>query len=398
MRISALDAAIKNKERMTSLHRSDIETLQLERLNSVLKREKERGGFYRYLPERLTSLECLCTLPFTTPEELGVRGGGMLLLSQAQISRVITGQTSGTSGPAKRLFYTEGDCENTVDFFTAGLSELVRPGDITLIAMPFSGPYGLGELITRAIERLGARPVKAGPGLTYGEYGALLRRERADSFVGMPTQLLSLLRVFGPDHFRRALVSGDACPDALLSAIGEYGIELFPHYGSREMALGGAVTCPAHSGMHLRENHVIAEIVDSEGVPVAKGERGELVISTIGMEAMPLIRYRTGDTARIMIEACPCGSELARIDAVCRLDNPMERLDAALFTVPELIDFSAAMSGNTLELTALTAGEPVDGRLTDAAAAAFPGTEIKVNARKCRTVDRRLYTGKRTLG
>lgn len=397
MKISALDAEIRKKEGRASLSRADIEAMQLEKLNAVLARERARGGFYAAVPERLQTLDELRRLPFTTAEELSARGGAMLLLSQSEVRRVITGETSGTSGLVKRVFYTARDCENTVEFFAAGLSELVSHGGVTLIAMPFSGPYGLGELIAQAIERLGARPVKAGASLSYGEYGALLRRERPDSFVGMTAQLLSLLRLFGRGTLRRALVSGDACPPALLSLIGGLGVELFPHYGSREMALGGAVTCPAHCGMHLREEHVIAEIIGEDGAPLQRGESGELVITTVGMEAMPLIRYRTGDTARLLPGLCPCGSALARLDGVCRRDNPMEALDAALFALPELIDYRAERAGDALRLTALTLGEPESARIRAAAAGLFPGKRIEVGARRCKMDDRRLYAGKRAL-
>ena len=96
---------------------------------------------------------------------------------------------------------------------------------------------------------------------------------------------------------------------------------LYPHYGSREIGLGGAVTCPAFCGMHLRENDMIAEIVDEHGMVLPYGEWGELVLTTIQAEAMPLIRYRTGDHTRIYREPCPCGSVLLRLDQVTRMGD-----------------------------------------------------------------------------
>ena len=76
------------------------------------------------------------------------------------------------------------------------------------------------------------------------------------------------------------------------------------------MGLAGAVTCPAFQGMHLRENDILAEIVDQAGNPLPAGCWGELVITTLQAEAMPLIRYRTGDYTRFYAEPCPCGSVL----------------------------------------------------------------------------------------
>ena len=173
-----------------------------------------------------------------------------------------------------------------------------------MICFPLSGPYGLGELIAEAVTRLGATPLKLGPRLSYDDYRDAM--ERADTFVGMPVQLLSLLRAWGPLRLERALVSGDACPAGIMAACEDLlGSRLFPHYGSREMGMAGAITCPAHEGMHLRENHVIAEIIGPDGGVLPPGETGELVITTVGMEALPLIRYRTGDFTRIL--PAPCG-------------------------------------------------------------------------------------------
>ena len=389
MSIPRIDALIMAQEGMSSLTRAEIEAMQLRRLNALLEREKARGGFYRELPERLDSLGELSTLPFTSDEDLAKNAAGLLLCSQSEIRRVLSDATSGTTGAAKRVFYTEGDCENTVRLFMAGLGELIFPGSVTMICFPFSGPYGLGELIAEAVTRLGARPLKLGGGLSYGELGEALEQEKPDTFVGMPVQLLSLLRVCGRGSLRRALVSGDACPKAVLRGCEELlGSRLFPHYGSREMALGGAICCPAHEGMHLRENHVIAEIVDERGLPVPPGERGELVITTIGMEAMPLIRYRTGDEARAIPGRCSCGSEVLRLDDIGRKGgaSEMAALDEALFALPGLADYRATRIGGRLQLEILSCGE-----------LRLPPLDAEIKIRPARPEDRTLYPGKRRI-
>lgn len=360
MTITRLDALMREQEHMASTSRKEIEAMQLRKLNALLQREHDRQGFYRDLPASLRSLDDLKALPFTTAEDLAEHGSSMLLLSQSAVERVITERTSGTTGAAKRLFYTAGDLERTVQLFTAGLGELIFPGSVTMICFPFSGPNGLGELIAEAIERLEARPLRVGVGNSYAELAEILEQERPDTFVGMPVPLLSLLRVCGRGSLRRALVSGDACPEAVLRCIEDLlGSKLFPHYGSREMALGGAVTCPAHDGMHLRENHVIAEIVSPDGSPLPEGEWGELVITTIGMEAMPLIRYRTGDRTRILPGPCPCGSELRRLDTVSRFDaEAFLKLENTLFSLPWVADYRAARRADGLRLEVLTCGAP----------------------------------------
>ena len=388
MQKSRIDNYIMKAEALPSVTRESLDLLQLEKLNAVLKREKARGGFYKNLPAHLNSLAELQTLPFTTEEDLAHNAPGLLLCSQAEIRRILSDATSGTTGAAKRVFYTEGDLAGTTELFAAGLGELVFPGGVTMICFPFSGPNGLGELISEAVTRLGAHPLKLGAGLTYGEYASVLEAERPDSFVGMPVQLLSLLRVCGRGSLRRALVSGDACPPAVIRACEELlGSRLFPHYGSREMALGGAICCPAHEGMHLRENHVIAEIIDDMGRPLPPGQVGELVITTIGMEAMPLIRYRTGDYTRILPGPCPCGSEVLRLDTVTRKGAfPLAALDEKLFSLPFVADYRAEIRSGQLQLTVLSCGEGT-----------LPPLDAALHVRPVSHTDTSLYAGKRTL-
>ena len=388
MTLSRIDALLHAQEGLTDISRGGIEGMQLQKLNALLAREKARGGFYRDLPGHLDSLSELASLPFTTDEDLAHQAPGLLLCSQAEVQRVLSDATSGTTGSAKRVFYTEGDCEHTVELFAAGLGELIFPGSVTMVCFPFSGPHGLGELIAEAIGRLGARPLRLGVGLSYGEYAAVLENERPDTFVGMPVQLLSLLRVCGRGSLQRALISGDACPDAVIRGCEEIlQSRLFPHYGSREMALGGAICCQAHAGMHLRENHVIAEIVDEAGQPLPPGEKGELVITTIGMEAMPLIRYRTGDYTRVIPGRCPCGSEVLRLDTVSRKETAeLAALDEGLFSLPFVADYRAERREGKLHLQILTCGE---GRL--------PVLDAETEVRPARPEDRSLYAGKRKV-
>ena len=386
---SRIDEMICRQENLTELTEETIKLVQLYKLNGLLRRERARGGFYAGLPESLASLEELSKLPFTTDEELAHNAAGMILVSQSEVQRVLSDATSGTSGAAKRVFYTAADCKRTVELFMAGLGELVFPGSRTMICMPFSGPYGLGELIAEAIGLLGAKPLKVGADKSYGELTDILEKEKPDTFVGMPVQLLSILRYCGRGSLRRALVSADACPETVMDECERIlGSRLFPHYGSREMALGGAISCQAHEGMHLRENHVIAEIIDENGDILPKGEYGELVITTIGMKAMPLIRYRTGDYTRILPEPCPCGSSVIRLDTLRRKDSRMAEMDDRLFRLPGLIDYTVNESGKIFALT--------DGSLSeDDIREHAPASAVTV-----RTVDdsdTALYIGKRKI-
>ena len=400
MKISRLDALICEQEHLSRLSRKEIEAVQLQKLNRLLLREKERAGFYRDLPDHLDRLSDLKNLPFTTEADLSRNAASLLLTSQADISRILSDATSGTTGLPKRVFYTDSDLENTVRLYMAGLGELIFPGDRVMICFPFSGPNGLGELIAEAIDRLGATPLKLGTALSYGELSAVMDTEQPAAYVGMPVPLLGLLRCCGRRSLRRALVSGDACPESVLTACEELlGSRLFPHYGSREMGMAGAVTCQAHAGMHLRENHIIAEIISPEGIPLPPGEVGELVITTIGMEALPLIRYRTGDYTSILPTPCPCGSETVRLGPIRRKNEGFDLcdIDEAVFAFPEVVDCKAFQTEDSLLLQLLTTKNADVQHITSAVKALFPGRKISVSARCVSPADTTMYQGKRIL-
>ena len=397
MKRTELDKWIKDTEALPQLSREGLEAVQLKRLNETLERVAARGGVYAGYPRQLGSLEELQTLPFTTAEQLSERSGGFLLISQGNVERVISGATSGTTGAGKRVFYTREDMEDTVGFFAAGISEMLPAGERCLIAFPFTGPFGLGDLIARAVEKLGAEPVKAGYGVSWGQLCTLVRDTRPRCYIGFPAALLGLGRMYGPGFpIERALVSADACPEGLMEEIEKLtGSKPFPHYGSRECGLGGAVTCQAHEGMHLRENHIIAEIVDGEGRPLPPGEYGELVISTVGLRAMPLLRYRTGDYTRFL-PPCPCGGVTRRIDRVSRKVEgaDMEKLDEALFRIPGLVDCRAEFDG-VLRIGARVLEPGLEVEIERAASACFPTLPVHVSCAICSMKDGPMYPGKR---
>ena len=334
---------ICREEGLTQLTRTNLEALQLQKLNVLLKKLHQKEQLRNLIPESLDCLQQLHSLPFTTPDMLRKYPNQFLCCSQSQVSRVISQATSGTTGGAKRVFYTDNDLRHTVNFFASGISEMLHSGEKCMIAFPFSGPYSLGDLIARAVESLGAVPIQAGFGQSFGEWISLIQREQPQTYIGFSVPLLSVYRLYGENFpIKRALLSGDSCPEGVLSQL---PMECFPHYGSRETALGGAVTCQAFEGMHLRENHIIPEIIDEEGNILPDGCWGELVITTIGMEAMPLLRYRTGDCTRILPGPCPCGGITRRLDRVTRRESgpvSMEQLDNALFPIPWIVDYRAA--------------------------------------------------------
>ena len=284
-------------------------------------------------------------------------------------------------------------------FFAAGIGEMLHPGERCFIAFPFSGPFGLGDLIAQAVERLKGIPIRAGFGQSWERLCRLVRQTQPQTYIGFPTALLGLARVYGADFpIQRALVSADACPAGVMLALDEIlESKLYPHYGSRECGLGGAITCPAFQGMHLRENHIIGEIVDADGIAVPEGGYGELVITTIGLEAMPLIRYRTGDYTRFL-PPCPCGSVTRRIDTVSRKPGPisMEALDSALFSLPGVIDYQARLDGHLL-LDVRVSEPGLEEIIRAKAAVCCPRQSIQVQTTPFSYQDTPFYSGKRRI-
>ena len=146
----------------------------------------------------------------------------------------------------------------------------------------------------------------------------------------------------------------------------------------------------------MRENHCITEIIDENGNVLPDGKWGELVITTIGMEAQPLIRYRTGDWSRIIPGRCLCGSEIKRLDFVKRMDplGSIREMDELLFEIPELVDYSVRITEDKKEITALlTSDNGMDSLrnvLTD-------GDTISLNCRKAEWKDTALYSAKRVI-
>jgi phenylacetate-coenzyme A ligase PaaK-like adenylate-forming protein len=309
----------------------------------------------------------------------------MLCVSQSQISRVVTLTTSGTTGNPKRLYFTPFDQELTIDFFRCGMSMLVGPGDKTLILLPGERPGSVGELLLRALRRIGVTPLAYGlveqpPDAVY-----TMCREQATCLVGVPVQVLAMARFWeqsAPSKWAPScvLLSTDHVPQAIVRELKRiWHCEVYEHYGMTEMGLGGALECAAHSGCHLREADLYFEIIDPDSDrPVADGDYGELVFTTLTRQGMPLIRYRTGDIARFIPEPCPCGSPLKRLERVRRRIGgavclgagrtvTIAELDEVLFALADVVDFTAEITYGPITGLKLVAAILPDGLLDPAA-------------------------------
>jgi phenylacetate-CoA ligase len=340
-----------------------LEDYQLSKLNETLALIRGKSPFYRSkladVPPGLTSLQDLENFPFTSADDIRREPLRFLCVPQGEIERVVTLDTSGSSGSPKRLYFTLADQELTVDFFHIGMSTLVGKGDRVLILLPGQTPGSVGDLLFKGLLRLGAVPFKHGPVSDPLRALEIMHHEKIDALVGVPFQVLTLASCdpYGL-RLKNVLLSTDYVPDAIIHALQKaWGCRVFNHYGMTEMGLGGGVSCEAQHGYHLREADLYFEIIDPiSEAPLADGEEGEVVFTTLTRAGMPLWRYRTGDISRFIPGPCPCGSLLKRIAWVWgRLSGQLKlgdgvlsinTLDEALFAVDGLINYSAVLSSH----------------------------------------------------
>lgn len=367
--ITPLDAWIARRIGVPApLQREALERWQLERLRETMERMRAQSPFHAArlaelpLPE---SLHDLARLPCTTEGDLRGKGLDMLCVPQDVVARAVSLQSSGTTGPAKRLFFSEQDLESTMDFFRHGMSTLVRPGQRVLILLPGSTPDSTGDLLARALARLDV--ATRIHGLVRDPRSALDEAEKFDAhcLVAFPLHALAMARF--AEGAATSETSGWAprsvllCSDYIAQSVRNeltriWNCRVFSHYGTVETGLGGGVECQALGGIHPREADLFFEILDPRSdTPLSDGQWGEITVSTLTRQAMPLLRYRTGDLGRMLPGACACTSSLKRLDTVQgRIAQRhllpdgswlhMGRLDETLLDLPEVLDFRAQLA------------------------------------------------------
>ncbi len=330
MRRTPLDAWLAGKMGLdlAALAPDAVEAWQMAALRQSLEQAAAHGPFWREHLDGidfrgLRSYADLARLPLTTARDLAGQGSRMLCLSQDEVVRVVTLSTSGTSGPAKRLFFTALDLEATRAFFAVGMGTLCGHGDAVLVLLPGRRPDGVADLLARSLPEIGARAVLPPQDWTPDLLADLLRREAVTRLVAAPSQARVLLGHGGFCAAARggvgaALLSAEPLDLGLRRAVEQaWDCEIFDHWGMTETGFGGGVECAAHDGHHLREAEFLVEIVDPlSAAPLAPGEQGEIVLSSLDRRGMPLVRYRTGDAGRILPGPCACGSPLRRLGPV----------------------------------------------------------------------------------
>ena len=373
IKTTSLEPWIKQKitgDSSGGLTRKQIEDYQLVNLQKTFDWVTSNSCFYKSLYSeidcKLSSLEDMKKLPFTSPEDLKHNPLDFLCVSQNDINRIVTLQSSGTTGKPKRLFFTEADQELTIDFFHHGMLTLVRPEDRVLIMLPGEIPGSVGDLLRSGLERAGV--VGVVHGLVTNPEATLeqIKRDNINVLVGIPTQVLSLARFKDSKgcssslRLRSVLLSTDYVPLAIVQELERaWGCKVFNHYGMTEMGLGGGLECKGFCGYHFREADLYIEIIDpSSGRAVVDGQPGEIVFTTLTRTAMPLIRYRTGDMSRFLLGPCACHTVLKRLEQVKSRDRvyltqadylTMADFDEVLFALDNVLDFEVTLTDGMQE-------------------------------------------------
>ncbi|NLT96488.1 MAG: phenylacetate--CoA ligase [Clostridia bacterium] len=411
----------------------DIKEYQLKKIRQTIDYVCQNSTFYRkrlegYSGQSLNRLDDLAKLPFTYPQDLRSNALQMLCVSQSDIERVVTLDSSGTTGEPKRLYFTADDQGLTVDFFMQGMSLLTSPGERVLILLPCERPGGIGDLLFKALVRLGAEPIKHGPVTGLSDALQKLSETRASVLVGIPIQVLALAKYWQlkestiPLNLKRMVLSTDYVSQAVIQEIKRiWGSEVFRYYGMTEMGLGGGIECRHHQGYHLYMGDFVFEIVDPlTGDVLPPGQYGEVVFTTLTRRGMPLVRYRTGDISRFLPGNCPCGSVLPRLDNIKARKTGMVKLtedsfitiaqlDEILLAVPGVIDFTAVVSNlpgkPTLEIELIMLDRNIDqwqviNELcqTEPIGRAYLKGALKLNLKATYYSEKTvLQTGKRTI-
>ena len=316
-----------------------LEAARLEALRRTLRRAFSLSRWYRRTLSGcnldIKTAVDLARLPFTTPEDLHDYRE-FLCVPQGDVQRIVTLQTSGSTNAPKRIAFSEGDLARTASFFAAGMAQLVHEGQRLMVLLPGAQcPDGVTDLLRQALTPSGVDVVAGHPEATAETLRDDLSRWHPQCLVAAPHQLAALLDAARDDKFRRlaSCVEGIQSSGDILDLSVRDGLEetldcvVLDHYGMTETCFGGGVQCMAKNGYHLRELDLFLEILDPvSGKPVPEGETGEIILTTLNREAMPLIRYRTGDAAAWLPGPCPCGSPMRRLSP---LKGRYVRIDGA---------------------------------------------------------------------
>ena len=326
-------------QKSETLGRAALERLQLKRLQETVRRVAAHVPFYRQKfaelgvrPENIRSLTDLRRLPFTASADLRANyPTGLLAVPYDTTLRLHT--SSGTTGKPKALFFSRQDVENAAELCARSF---VMTGIMQKDVFQNMMTYGMftGALVTHyGAEKIGCLVIPAGPGNS--ERQLMLMQDFRTTFIHLTPSYGLYLATFLEKHgvdprrdlaLRKAFVGAEPYTEETRGKIEEgLGVDVYNSYGLSEMnGPGVAFECVYKQGMHLWEDHFLIEIIDPQTCePLPDGKAGELVMTTLCREAMPLLRYRTRDITSIITQPCPCGRTHRRLNRITGRSDDM---------------------------------------------------------------------------
>lgn len=318
----------------------ELRQLQTERLKKLVSYVYERIPFYRNAfdeagvrPEDVESLDDLTKLPFTTKQDMrNAYPFEMFAVPREEVRRIHC--SSGTTGTATVVGYTENDLKNWGDCFgrfiqAAGCGK----GSVVQVAYGY-GLFTGGLGAHQGAEAVGAIALPMSSGNTKRQV-QLMHDFETDVLCCTPSYALLIADTAIEEGYNPAedfkihagILGAEPCSEGMRKEIEtKLGIRMHDIYGLSEiMGPGVACECERQNGLHVCEDQFIVEIVDPETLqPVPDGEWGEVVFTTLVKECSPLIRYRTRDISRILTGTCECGRTFRRMDRIAgRTDDMM---------------------------------------------------------------------------
>ncbi len=344
-----------------TLKRRALEQLQLKRLQDTVRRVAKRVPFYEQKfaesglkPGAIRSVADLHRLPFTTSADLRATYPAGMVATPDKVMRLHT--SSGTTGKPKAIFFSRRDIDNSAELIARSLIMTGTTDEDVLQNMMTYGLFTGALVMHYGAEKIGMLVIPAGPGNSEKQL-LLMQDFRSTVFHTTPSYALyfaDFLEKHGIDPrqhlaLRKGFVGAEPYTEETRRKIEQaYGIDIYNSYGLSEMnGPGVAFECEHKDGMHLWEDHFLMEIVDPKtSEPVPDGRPGELVLTTLCREAMPILRYRTRDITAILPEPCTCGRTHRRIQRITGRSDDMlivrgvnlypQQIERVLMGIPEL--------------------------------------------------------------
>ena len=333
-----------------------IRAFQEERLREALAYLQIHSPYYQQLfrengidISRIVRLEDLCTLPFTEKKDLQLRNWDFLCCPKEKIVDYVT--TSGTLGEPVTFACTEKDLQRLAynekkSFACAGLG----PGSILQLMTTIDKRFMAGLAYFLGIRELGASIIRVGNGIPELQWDTI-ERLHPDAIMCVPSFIPRLIQ-YAEDHgidyrgssIRKIIGIGEGLRDQEfhLNLLGrrireKWDVELYATYSSTEMSATFS-ECQYGCGGHVHPELIIVEIIGEDDRPVPDGQVGEIVVTTLGVEGMPLLRFRTGDMAARITEQCRCGRWSYRLTPLVGRKNNMIKFKGTTLYPPMIID------------------------------------------------------------